>query len=101
MDNTMDEVTNPTKPKLVFFQWDHAPNKNSAKFLLLHMQHHVKCLSEYFQVFVVSHDYDYSEICNLYEPDLTLFESGYRSHGSRRIEITNTHTHAKVPKLGL
>lgn len=89
------------KPRLVFFQWDHQPNANAANYLLLHMQQQVKCLATHFDVVVVNRDCDYSEICDRHEPDVTLFESGYRSHGSRRIKVTNTHAHAGVPKLGL
>jgi len=97
----MDSNGNHRKPKLVFFQWDHQPNANAAGYLLLHMQQQVKCLSTHFDVVVVNRDCDYAEICERYEPDLTLFESGYRSHGSRRIGIANTNTHIGVPKLGL
>ncbi|SFA77290.1 Glycosyl transferases group 1 [Rhizobium sp. NFR07] len=89
------------KPRLVFFQWDHQPNANAAGYLLLHMQQQAKCLGTHFDVVVVNHDCDYAEICDRYEPDLTLFESGYRSHGSCRIKITNTRAHAEIPKLGL
>lgn len=89
------------KPKLVFFQWDHRPNATAASYLLLHMQQHVKCLATHFEVVVVNQDCDYAEICDRHEPDLTLFESGYRSHGSRRVKVVNTGAHAGIPKLGL
>jgi hypothetical protein len=89
------------KPKLVFFQWDHRPNTSAASYLLLHMQQQVKCLAAYFDVVVINRDCDYAEICDRHEPDLALFESGYRSHGSRRIKIANTDAHIRVPKLGL
>ncbi|RWX19107.1 glycosyltransferase family 1 protein [Rhizobium hidalgonense] len=95
----MDRIVDHRKPRLVFFQWDHQPNANAAGYLLLHMQQQVKCLATHFDVVVINHDCDYAEICDRYEPDLTLFESGYRSHGSQRIKITNTNT--QVPKLGL
>ncbi|SCB60624.1 Glycosyl transferases group 1 [Rhizobium aethiopicum] len=97
----MNSSTDHRKPRLVFFQWDHQPNANAAGYLLLHMQQQVKCLATHFDVVVINRDCDYAEICDRYEPDLTLFESGYRSHGSRRIKITNTNTHTSVPKLGL
>ncbi|MBB3593657.1 tetratricopeptide (TPR) repeat protein [Rhizobium sp. BK529] len=97
----MNSIGNHRKPRLVFFQWDHQPNAKAAGYLLLHMQQQVKCLSTHFDVVVVNHDCDYAEICERYEPDLTLFESGYRSHGSRRISITNTNAYVGVPKLGL
>ncbi|PCK80305.1 MULTISPECIES: glycosyltransferase family protein [Rhizobium] len=97
----MNSKVDHRKPRLVFFQWDHQPNANAAGYLLLHMQQQVKCLATHFDVVVVNRDCDYAEICDRYEPDLTLFESGYRSHGSRRIKITNTTTNIAVPKLGL
>ncbi|WJH37617.1 glycosyltransferase (plasmid) [Aliirhizobium terrae] len=97
----MDRETEYRKPRLVFFQWDHQPNASAAGYLLLHMQQQAKCLATHFEVVVVNRDCDYAEICDRYEPDLTLFESGYRSHGSRRIKIDNTNAHPGVPKLGL
>lgn len=97
----MDSTASHRRPRLVFFQWDHQPNANAAGYLLLHMQQQVKCLSTHFDVVVVNRDCDYAEICERYEPDLTLFESGYRSHGSRRIKVTNTDAHPDVPKFGL
>ncbi|RUM23311.1 glycosyltransferase family 1 protein [Rhizobium vallis] len=97
----MNSIDANRKPKLVFFQWDHQPNANAAGYLLLHMQQQVKCLSTHFDVVVVNRDCDYAEICERHEPDLTLFESGYRSHGSRRIKISNTSADVGVPKLGL
>jgi hypothetical protein len=89
------------KPKLVFFQWDHQPNANAAGYLLLHMQQQVKCLETHFDVVVINRDCDYAEICDHYEPDLALFESGYRSHGSQRIRIANSGANRHIPKLGL
>jgi len=86
------------KPRLVFFQWDH---KASPKFLQLHMQLHVKCLSEFFEVILINEDCDYQQICDLYQPDLTLFESGYRTSLSQKLNIKNTSAHPEIPKLGL
>ncbi len=101
LDEDMDRNEDHQKPRLVFFQWDHQPNANAANYLLLHMQQQVKCLATHFDVVVINRDCDYGEICDRHEPDLTLFESGYRSHGSRRIKVTNTDCHMEVPKLGL
>ncbi len=89
------------KPKLVFFQWEHSPNNAGARFLTLHMEQHLKCLAVDFEVTVVNRDCDYDAVCDQHEPDLTLFEAGYRSHGSRPIRIANTRTHPGIPKLGL
>src|SRR5689334_9104787 len=74
------------KPRLVFFQWNH---QYLPLFLQLHMQQHVKCLAEFFEVTVISKDCDYIEICDKYQPDLALFESGYESYISKRITIKN------------
>jgi tetratricopeptide (TPR) repeat protein len=97
----MNSNANHRKPRLVFFQWDHQPNANASGYLLLHMQQQVKCLGTHFDVVVVNRDCDYAEVCERCQPDLTLFESGYRSQGSRRIRIINTDAHIGVPKLGL
>ncbi|WP_157982332.1 glycosyltransferase, partial [Oceanicella sp. SM1341] len=91
----------PARPRLVFFQWNHQPNAEAARYLLLHMQHHVRCLAESFDVTVVNEDCDYDAVCDRLQPDLALFEAGYRSHGSRRITIRNTSAHPAVPRLGL
>ncbi|KAF3890797.1 glycosyltransferase family 1 protein [Tolypothrix bouteillei VB521301] len=86
-----------TKPKLVFFQWKH---KETAKFVQMHIKQHVKCLSEFFEVIVINEDCDYQEICDKYQPDLTLFESGIKYIDSCRISIKNTSAYPEIPKLG-
>lgn len=85
------------KPKLIFFQWN---NKGVSKFVLLHRQQHIKCLSEFFEVIVINEDCDYQQICDKYQPDLTLFESGVNYRCCQRLDIKNTHTYAEIPKLG-
>jgi tetratricopeptide (TPR) repeat protein len=87
------------KPKLVFFQLRH--DGNLPEFVLLHRQEHVKCLSEFFDVTVISENCDYQQICDRYQPDLTLFESGVNYKSVHRLDIKNTHTHQQIPKLGL
>lgn len=89
------------KPKMVFFQWDHRPNIGASSFITLQMEHHVKCLSRTFDVTVISEDSDFGAVCDRYEPDLVLFESGYRTHGSRRVRISNTRANPQVPKIAL
>jgi tetratricopeptide (TPR) repeat protein len=91
-------MENTNKPKLVFFQWQH---KNLSTFAQLHMQQHVKCLSNFFEVVVINEDCDYQHICEKHQPDLTLFESGVRYSGSKRIQIQNTSSYSRIPKLGL
>jgi hypothetical protein len=87
-----------TKPKLVFFQWDH---RKAPLFIQLHMHLHVKCLSEFFDITVINQDCDYQQVCDQYKPDLTLFESGFKSTLSHKLNIQNTSTHPGIPKLGL
>jgi Glycosyl transferases group 1 len=87
-----------TKPRLVFFQFKH---EGVAKFIQLHMQLHVKCLSEFFDVIVINEDCNYQQICDKYQPDLTLFESGVNYRSSHRLEIKNIHANPEIPKLGL
>lgn len=87
------------KPKLVYFQWKH--DKNLSDFVVLHRQQHVKCLSAFFEVTIISNDCDYSQICDKYEPDLALFESGVAYKKCYKINISNTYTNQHVPRLGL
>lgn len=67
----------------------------------MHMHLHVKCLSEFFEVIVINQDCDYQQICDIYQPDLTLFESGFRTLVSQKIKIKNTSAYPEIPKLGL
>ncbi len=92
-------MENIAKPKLVFFQFRH--NQNLPNFTLLHRQQHVKCLSEFFEVILIHEDCDYQQICDKYQPDLTLFENAGNMLDCHRPTIRNTHTHPQIPKLGL
>lgn len=87
-------MNNIKKPKLVFFQWN---NQGSAKFYNVHKQEHVKCLSEFFEVIIISDESDYQQICEQYQPDIALFETGNASSDKRRIK--NTHYYPEIPKL--
>jgi hypothetical protein len=86
------------KPRLVYFQWKH---DSLPMFLRMHFLLHVRCLSESFDVIVINEDCDYGKICDIHQPQLALFESGYKTSISVRIKITNTSSHPEVPKLGL
>lgn len=92
-------MNNSSQPKLVFFQFKH--DANLSKFVLLHRQQHTKCLSNFFDVSVINEDCDYQQICDQYQPDIALFESGVNYRSCYRLKIKNTHTHPKIPKLGL
>jgi hypothetical protein len=93
-------MSSPTssKPKLVFFQQQCDPHL--PDFLLLHKRDHVKCLSHFFNVRVITEACDYQEICNKYEPELTLFESGAAFASSQRLQVTSTQACPQVPKVG-
>jgi hypothetical protein len=81
------------KPRLLFFR----RHGNLPSFIRSQLQEHVKCLSTFFDVRVVSEDGDYREICESVQPDLTLVESGV--YGSPP-NITNKFAYPEVPKLG-
>ena len=55
---------------------------------------------EFFEVTVINKDCDYSEICDKYQPNLALFESGYETYISKKIIIKNTHVNPAIPKIG-
>jgi glycosyl transferase family 1 len=86
------------KPKLLFFQYKY--DEDLPAFLLTHKQEHVKCLSEFFEVTVIEQDCDYQQICDKYEPDLALFESGVPLNSCQRPKITNIRACPQIPKLG-
>jgi tetratricopeptide (TPR) repeat protein len=86
------------KPKLVFFQ--SRANDKLANFILLYRLQQVKCLSEFFEVIVISDDCDYQQICDKYQPDLTLFEHPGIFPNVRKLKIENTHRYLEIPKLG-
>lgn len=89
-------MENIVKPKLVFFQWI---DPDVANFYNLHKLHQILCLSEFFEVIVIRKECDYGEICDRYQPDLTLFESGIAAAPCHRL-IKNTSAYPEIPKLG-
>lgn len=90
---------NLSKPKLLFFQYRHS--RELPAFLVMHRLQQVKCLSEFFEVFVIQDDCDYRRVCDQYEPDLALFEmlSGAELLNTRRPEVANSRTCRDIPKL--
>jgi hypothetical protein len=86
------------KPKLVFFQNKY--DDGLPDFLLTHKQEHVDCLSLFFDVAVIQHDCDYQQICDLYQPDLALFETGVNLSTCRKPKIANVRACQTIPKLG-
>jgi Glycosyl transferases group 1 len=93
----MDHVK--AKPKLVFFQYKY--DDRLPEFLLMHKREHVKCLSSFFDVTVISEDCDYRQICDKYEPDLALFEAGVNHTTCRKLKIDNVRGSFEIPKIAL
>ena len=89
------------KPKLLFFQ--RKSRTNLPQFLLMHRQHHVKCLSEFFEVVVIQEECDYQEVCEKYDPDLVIFEmlSGAEFVGTHRVTVKNISTSTGPLKVAL
>jgi len=87
------------KPTLVFFQYKY--DSKLPEFLLIHKRDHVKCLEEFFDVVVIDEDCNFVEICDKYEPELALFESGLDNLSCTKPKITNIHACPSVPKVGL
>jgi hypothetical protein len=87
-------MDNATKPRLLFFRFT---LESLPAYVRLHLQQHVKCLSQFFEVTVIDRPSDYRRLCDEHQPDLTLFESGIYA-GQR--EITNISAYPEIPKLG-
>jgi len=84
------------KPRLVFFR----PVRNDLPaFVVGHLNDHVRCLSQYFDVTVITDNADYDHVCDRLQPEIALFESGAYVRANRRIRKTSTHP--EVLKLGL
>jgi hypothetical protein len=98
---TIESPSALTKPKLLFFQYRYG--KTLPKFVLMHRQHQVKCLSEFFNVVPIQTNCDYRQICAQHEPDLALFEmlSDAEIVTAHRLEIANVSCCEDIPKLAL
>ncbi|MGO4383799.1 glycosyltransferase family protein [Specibacter sp. RAF43] len=84
------------KPRLAFFR---PVRMDLPSFVTGHLNDHVRCLGQFFDVTVITDDADYDKVCDRLQPDLALFESGAYVRSTRRIR--NTATHPEVLKLGL
>ncbi|MEH2510515.1 hypothetical protein V1291_001869 [Nitrobacteraceae bacterium AZCC 1564] len=89
---SLDDVAR-SKPRLLFLR----KYGNLPAFIVSQLQQHVKCLSIWFDVRVISEDGDYNELCDRFQPDLTLVESGVYGSAPR---MTNVSSCPEVPKLG-
>lgn len=83
-----------TKPRLLFFR----SHGDLPAYILSQLDQHVKCLSIFFDVRLISEGGDYQELCDRFQPDLTLVESGV--YGAPPL-ISNRMAYPEVPKLGL
>lgn len=91
-------ISSTAKPKLLFFQ--HKYDQRLPPFILGHTREHVDCLTQFFQVVVINEDCDYGEICDRYEPDLTLVEGSFTVSQARRPRVTNITAHPRIPRVG-
>jgi hypothetical protein len=64
----------PAKPRLLFLRGDGM--RGTPDFMRSHVQQQLKCLSLSFNVVTITGSCDYRKLCEQYQPDLTLFESG-------------------------
>ncbi|MCI0564382.1 MAG: glycosyltransferase [Nitrososphaera sp.] len=92
---------NIAKAKLIFFQYRY--REDLPEFLLLLAQHHVKCLQQHFELTVINYHCDYQKICDTYQPDMALFETGLNLlvRACQKPKITNIRACSEIPKLAL
>ncbi|MFF1879645.1 glycosyltransferase [Leifsonia sp. NPDC058230] len=82
------------KPRMVYFRWT---RPGLPAFLQGHVSEQLATLEQFFDIVVIDRDCDYGRICDAYQPDLSVFESGVYA-GDR--SISNTTSHPEIPKLG-
>jgi tetratricopeptide (TPR) repeat protein len=87
-----------TKPRLVFFQYKY--DKRLPVFILMHKREQVRCLSEFFEVTLISQDCNYRRVCDKYQPNLALFESGLPYLSCSRPKIIDIKAYPEIAKLG-
>jgi hypothetical protein len=81
---------------MLFFRWT---MEAAPPFIALHFEQHLKCLSQFFDVTLIDTDCDYKKVCDRYQPDISLFESGvYAGTSDRR--IVNVSAYPEIPKVG-
>ena len=98
-DMQRSETNKSDKPILVYFQPKY--EDSLPEFVLTHQREHVKCLSEFFCVTVITEDCDYRQVCDKHKPDLVLFETGVNILTCRTPKITNVRACPGIPKVGL
>lgn len=86
------------KPRLIYFRA--AYDERLPKFLVNQADEHLRCLRYSFDVTLITEDGDYKKYCDIFEPDLALFETGVPLQLCRRPTITNVRHSTEVPKIG-
>ena len=87
-------MSSARKPRLLFLRFSRS---DLPAFIRLHLQEQVLCLSQFFDVTVINDPCNYGQLCDKYEPDISMFESGVYV-GQR--DVTNVSAHPHIPKLG-
>jgi hypothetical protein len=87
------------KPRLVFFQSKYG--KDVPEFMGRHKDEHVRCLRQWFDVTIISHDCDYERVCEGVAADMALFETGVNLCDCERLRIRNVRNVNRIPKLAL
>lgn len=87
-------VASQNKPRLLFMRFG---RPNLPGFVKLHLDDQVRCLEQRFVVKIVDTPIDYDLVCDEFQPDLSLFESGVYV-GMRNIRGINSHP--GIPRLG-
>ena len=80
----------PRKPTLLFLQY--GETRKLSDFMLLLRKHQVECLRLFFDVIIIQNDCDYQEICERYQPDLTMIEmlgGGVENSALRKPRVSN------------
>jgi hypothetical protein len=86
------------KPRLVYFMAPSAGYIPAVRYA--YADNVVKALAEFFHVSVIQEDCDYSEVCEKYRPDMTLFDGAVEVKPSH-YQIRNTSAFPDIPKVGL
>lgn len=88
-------MSNEAKPRLLFLRFT---QPNIPSFLQRHLQDHVRCLSQFFDVTVIGDSWcDYRQLCETHEPDVVMFESG--SYVGKR-NVINLSSYPSIPRIG-
>jgi hypothetical protein len=83
------------KPRLLFVRPDRL---DLPPFIRQHLDEHVTCLGQFFDVVLAEGDGDLAEYCDRYEPDGIFVESGAYARRTRR--WTGLGAHPQIPRLG-